>query len=700
MGKEIIINAEREQTRIAIIEDGELAELYYENPGNERTIGNIFLGRIRRIMPSIQAAFVDIGQKQDAFLHFSDLADNLPEWIEFLKDTRPEVGKVEIRHHETTRPVGNRRRPRGGRRGGLAHADDDLELDDSDRDDSEQLDAEGVDAEVVEETPRQHHPVVDAQARGKRRSAQRRSTRKGQKQDRALKDDTRPAPRGEDIREEPEEEDQSRQGRRGSSASRGRKNERRGADDRNVRRPENYLRRDQRILVKISKEPISAKGSRVTTDISLAGRFLVLVPLTDYIAVSKKIYSYKERRRLRALAKSLVPEGFGVIVRTVAQGKNAKALDTDLRLLLEKWRKIEQRLQGNPKPPLVLHEDVNMVSSVIRDLFSDDYDRILIDDPDVYRNIKGYIQAVAPHMVPAVRLHQSKKPIFEAAGIDRTVSEAFESRVNLPSGGYLFIEHTEAMHVVDVNSGRAGQGLTQEQNSLRVNLEAARIIARQVRLRDLGGIIVIDFIDMRDEKNRKKLFEELRKEFRRDRAVTKILPMSDFGLMQITRQRLRPSFTTTHTNGEVEPEKKTDKKSERDRPERDRPERDRPERDRSGRDRSGRDRSGRGRPERDRPERKPRDPVSTPADAFTSPEALIENIEHQVVEIKNRDHLDAFRLKVHPFTAAYLQRGLMNCLRRWRVKHFVRVNLETDESLHPMAFRLYDAESGKELAGA
>lgn len=650
MGKEIIINAQRDQTRIAILEDGDLAELYFENPGNERTIGNIFLGRVRRIMPSIKAAFVDIGQKQDAFLHFSDLADNLPEWLEYLKETNPEVGKVPLKPHEAPRPAGKRRKPRGGRRGAPSEA----APSEADEAPPEEVLPEEAPVDQAEEdggqATRAHHAVGDARSRGQRRSAQRRSGRKNRGQDAAVKDDTRPAPEKE---------------------TRSRNKGRNKGEEKEERRLESYLRRDQRILVKISKEPISAKGSRVTTDISLAGRFLVLVPLTDYIAVSKKIYSYKERRRLRALAKSLVPDGFGVIVRTVAEGKTAKALDTDLRLLLEKWRKIEKKLQGKPKPPLIVHEDVNMVSSVIRDLFSDDYDRILIDDPTVYRNIKGYIQAVAPHMVPAVRLHQSKKPIFEAAKIDRAVAEAFESRVNLPSGGYLFIEHTEAMHVVDVNSGRAGKGLTQEQNSLRVNLEAARVIARQVRLRDLGGIIVIDFIDMRNEKNRKKLFDELRKEFRRDRAVSKILPMSDFGLIQITRQRLRPSFTTTQNNGNGAAPEAAEPPVEEHPPR---------QRQKSGRSR------GRGR-------RKSPPPLETP-------EALVERIEQRVLLSKVENDQHAFRLRVHPFTAAYLQRGLMNCLRRWRLKHLVRVNLELDPELDPMRFQLYDAENGEEVAAA
>src|SRR5690606_31806504 len=485
MGKEIVVNAEKSQTRIAILEDGELVELYIEGQENVRTIGDIYLGRVRKIMPSIQAAFVDIGQKQDAFLHFSDVADNLPELLAWLDDPEPHIGNSRSEEKQPNRKRGKRVKPKGVRNAVAGPGD---------QPGDEMEEAAGANGSVgADGRPKK---VLDAQARGKRRSAQQRS----------------------------------KQGRRG-----------RGRDF----LVEDVLKRDQRILVKIVKEPISNKGSRVSTDISMAGRFLVLVPFGDYVAVSKKIYSYKERRRLKALAKSLLPDGFGLIIRTVAEGKNAKTLDTDLNLLLEKWRRLEKKLAGKPNPPMVVHQDVNMLSSVMRDLFSDDYDRVLIDDEKLYRNVKSYIQAVAPQMVDAIKLHRGKQHIFEAIGINDEIQEAFEGRVNLPGGGYLFIEHTEAMHVIDVNSGRSGRGLSQEENSLRVNLEAARAIAKQIRLRDLGGIIVVDFIDLRDEKNKRKVYEELKKEFKKDRAVSKILPMSDFGLVQITRQRLRPSITVS-----------------------------------------------------------------------------------------------------------------------------------------------------------
>jgi Rne/Rng family ribonuclease len=607
MAKEIIVNAEKEQTRIAIVEDGELVELFIENPENERTIGDICLARVRKIMPSIQAAFVDIGQKQDAFLHFSDLSANLPELLEFLNQPNPEVGKFKPQT-ATHKLRGTRRRPQ-----------------------ARAVAKEHEVKEGEEEKAEHHRAPADAHERGHRRSAQRRSKNK---QDLVA------------AKEEPEKE----------------------AEDNAYRPPESYLKRDQRILVKIFKEPIASKGSRVSTDISLAGRFLVLVPLADYIAVSKKIVSYKERRRLRVLAKSLVPDGFGVIVRTVAQGKNAKALDTDLRLLIDKWRKIEKKLAGFPEPPLMVHEDVNLVSSVIRDLFSDDYDRILVDDQRLYRNIKSYIQAVAPHMTPAVQLYNGKKPIFEATQINGEVEKAFQSRVDLPTGGYLFIERTEAMYVIDVNSGRSGRGMTQEANSLKVNLEAARVITKQIRLRDLGGIIVVDFIDLKEEANRQKVYEELKREFKKDRAVTKVLPMSDFGLVQITRQRLRPSITayaTPKMNGQAS-------------------------------DGAVETASVKALKE---PSARNAAPDRLPQPALT-PEVLVQQMEEWIVAAKTKSSRRAVTLVVHPFTAAYLNRKVPNYTTRWFMKHLFRVRLEIDEKMSPMSFRFLDPRTGEDITSS
>ena len=590
MSKEIVVNKGK-QTRIAIVENGELVELFIENQEHERTIGNIFLGRIRRIMPSIQAAFVDIGQKQDAFLHFTDLIENVEDWLSYAQSDTPVIGKFKASY--STRPIKKKRRHPGGSVDHHSNRSDDDEGDDDDG---------------------EHHHLADAGSRDKRKSALHRQH--SRHDGGGYRDDQEDAPYVD---------------------------------------PVTILKKDQPILVKISKEPIANKGSRITTDISLAGRFLVLVPMANYVAVSKKILSFKERRRLRALARSLLPEGFGVIVRTVADGRSAKALDTDLNLLIEKWKKLEEKLLQGHKAPVVIHEDVNMVSSIMRDLFTDDYDRITLDDQRLYRNIKGYVQAIAPDMVADVKFHQGPESIFDKAGIAQAVEEAFDSRVNLPSGGYLFIETTEAMHVIDVNSGRAGRGLSQEENSLRVNIEAAKILSKQVRLRDLGGILVVDFIDMRNERNRRKVYETLKTEFRKDRAVTKVLTMSDFGLIQITRQRLRPSITKTFSLPE------------------------------------GTEATPRNWNERAPSSRLPQEFVSK-----LSPQDFKNDIESWFANFKASGRSGKVVMVLHPFTASYLESGLFKQI-GWFIKYGVRVEIAEESSLDPMAFRFLDGRSNQDI---
>ena len=593
MSKEIVFNVGTQQTRIAIVEDGKLAELYIENAEHKRTIGNLYLGRIRKVMPSIQAAFVDVGQEQDAFLHFSDLSDNLPYLLDFLGLEEPHVADIDV--------------PKGRK--------------DWDK------------------------------------------------------------------------------------------------------RPSDILNRGQTILVQITKEPISNKGSRISTDISLAGRFLVLVPLQNYVAVSRKITNDDERRRLESLASSLVPDGVGVIVRTVAQDRDAKSLDKDMKLLMERWRRVENRLREKPSPPALVHEDVDMASSIVRDEFSEEYNRILVDHEGLYHSIQSYVRAVAPQLVERVELHESGQPVFEAAGIQHGADRAFKDRVELPSGGYLFIEKTEAMHVVDVNSGRSGKGKSQAENSLNVNLEAARVIARQIRLRDLGGIIVVDFIDLYDEDDKQKVYDELEKGFEEDRAVTKVLPMSDFGLVEITRQRLRPSITTTFSSangapsddggGDADPEelrraerkirrleeevKQREREVERLKEEDDTP-------DAEVETLRQKIRSLEAELEAARAQQQTEDGTDSssvsaepPAELQeeAAPEALVEDIEQWIVE--HSDQRRAVTLRVHPFVAAFLRRPVPTYPTRWFMEHLVRVHLEGDADVPPHTFRVADAQSGEPL---
>lgn len=420
MKNQIIIHSSGNQTRIALIEQGELAQLFIESEENQRTVGNIYVARVHKVMSGIRAAFIDMGTPKDAFLHFSDAGDHLDSYIRMLngKNAIPSSLDGDIKNKENMSNV--------------------------------------------------------------------------QKQLLAGK----------------------------------------------------VLKNGQKLLVQIVKEPIGSKGPRVSTDITIAGRFLVLIPMGDYIAVSKRISNYKERRRLKSILNKMLPDGFGVIVRTVAQNQDAQAIEDDLRTVLKKWELIVDRVD-NAKPPSLLYKDLDMTESLIRDLFAKNYDRVLIDDPKMYRQIKSYVSQIAPHMVPNVELYNRKQHIFDFMKIAEDVNSIFSPRVRLKMGGYLIFEQTEAMYVVDVNSGPYEAKERQEDNSLKTNLEAAREIAKQLRLRDIGGIIVVDFIDLKDDKNRKKIYDELKKEFRKDPAKTNVIGMSDFGLVQITRQRIRPSVVNS-----------------------------------------------------------------------------------------------------------------------------------------------------------
>ncbi len=419
MKNQIIIHAAVNQTRVALIENGELAQLFIESPENQRTVGNIYLAEVHKVMAGIRAAFIDMGTQKDAFLHFSDTGEHLENYLIMLN--------------------------------------------------------------------------------------------------------------GKDALRNPSKQEKARQSKSGNGSATEEQN-RAGA----------LLAPKQKVLVQIVKEPIGSKGPRVSTNITVAGRFLVLIPMGEYVAVSKRIRSQKERRRLRSCISSVLPDGFGVIVRTLADGQSDEVLHEDLKDVLDKWNAILEKLK-DAKPPALLHQDMDMTESLVRDLFAKDYSRILIDDAKIFRSIKSYVSRVAPNMVPNIELYKGSEHIFDHMKISREVDSVFSPRVKMPSGGYLIFEQTEAMYVVDVNSGRYAAKREQEENSLKTNLESAREIAKQLRLRDIGGIIVVDFIDLRDDANRKKVFDELRREFRKDRAKTNVLPMSDFGLVQITRQRIRPS---------------------------------------------------------------------------------------------------------------------------------------------------------------
>jgi len=302
------------------------------------------------------------------------------------------------------------------------------------------------------------------------------------------------------------------------------------------------IKANQSLLVQIVKEPISTKGPRISSELSIAGRYLVVVPFSDRVSVSQKIGSKEEKDRLIRLAKSIRPKGFGVIIRTVAEGKKVAELDKDLQNLMSKWTTMCKKLYKAPHPFKVLIE-LNRASSILRDVFNDSFTGIHIGGETLYDQIKEYLHEIAPQKESIVKLYSGAAPIFEKFGIERQIKTSFGRTASMSRGAYLVIEHTEALHVIDVNSGhRSNKAKNQEDTALEVNLLAASEIARQLRLRDMGGIIVVDFIDMTKGDHRRKLYDHLREEMKDDRAKHKILPPSKFGLVQITRQRVRPEM--------------------------------------------------------------------------------------------------------------------------------------------------------------
>lgn len=418
MKKVILINSVSEDIRIAITEDGKLAEFFLDTPAKERNVGDIYLGKVGKVIPGIRAAFIDLGFKQDAFLHFSDIGNTLSEYAAMIGD------------------------------------DPDVEEDDDEE----------------EETPAP-----------------------------AVKEDYRKTPN---------------------------------------------LEKGQDIIIQITKEPVANKGFRVTTKVSLPGRYLVLIPFEKKIGLSKQIYNPREKRRLRSIVKSSLPKGFGVIIRTVAAGQDENLILDDLNSLITMWNDIQSKVK-TADSPFILYKDLSTTSSVVRDLFKEDINKVVVDSKKLFKEIKTYIDDTSPEFSGKVELYSGNQPLFDVYNIEKQIEESLQRKVWLKNGGYIIIEATEAMTVVDVNSGKYARHKDQEINSLNTNLESAKEIVRQIRLRDIGGIIVIDFIDQYDERNRRKLYEEIKKEFRNDRAKSTILPVSEFGIVEITRQRIRQNIIHT-----------------------------------------------------------------------------------------------------------------------------------------------------------
>ena len=414
MNKDLIINSSADGVEIALLEDKKLVEIHNEKMDARWAVGDLYLGKVRKIIPGLNAAFVDVGFEKDAFLHYTDLSPYAKSIIKFTQ---------------------------------LAMNDNDNQFDFSKFESAPEIVKTGKISEVLNGKPN--------------------------------------------------------------------------------------------IMVQILKEPIAAKGPRLTCEVSLAGRYVVLTPFNEIVAVSKKIHTSEERKRLQKIIEAIRPKNFGVIVRTAAEGQSTAELHEDLLTLIENWKNIQNNLKGAVAPTRIMSEE-SKTNSILRDLLSEDFNKIVVNDKKIFDLTLSYLQRIAPQKSNIISLHTGDVSIFDQYGITKQVKSSFGKTVNLPSGAYLIIEHTEALHVVDVNSGFKSVSNNQEENALQTNLEAAEEIARQLRLRDLGGIIVIDFIDMKLPDNKRKVQEALDEHMKTDRARHTVLPISKFGLLQATRQRIRP----------------------------------------------------------------------------------------------------------------------------------------------------------------
>lgn len=508
MDKELVIHSQDDVVKIAMLEDGRLMEFQQEQVNQKFNVGDIFLAKIKKLAPGMNAAFVGIGADKDAFLHYHDLGPQINSMVNYLQIVRNSKFKTHLL--KTFRVQ-------------------------------------------------------------------------------------------EDIH------------KNGTM--------------------EQVLQPGKNILVQIVKEPISTKGPRVTSEISIPGRYLVLVPFSDRVSISQKIKEKKERDRLTMLIESIKPEGFGVIIRTVAENRKVAELHQDLEDLFEKWKHIYQNLRTK-NLPICVHSEMSRASVILRDKFNEDYVKIHTDDKELERDLKDFLSIIAPGKEGIVSHYAKQTPIYENFGIEKQIKQSFGKNVNIPDskGAYLVIEHTEALHVIDVNSGNIkGSKESQEQNALDVNMKAATEVARQLRLRDMGGIVVVDFIDLKESKNKKKFYEHLKNEMKRDSAKHKILPPSRFGLVQITRQRVRPELIiktqeeNPNSNGIVE-----------------------------------------------------------------APIVILERIEQKIKEIADAQKAKKLTIHMHPFVAAYIKQGIPSIRKKWAWKYKLPVKIMARDSFRYLELHFTD----------
>ena len=510
MNSELVIDVRPNEISIAVLEDKKLVEFQKEARNISFSVGDIYLGKIKKLMPGLNAAFVDVGYKKDAFLHYQDLGFNFNRIDKFLKATLSDKKKVPSINKFAHLPETNK---------------------------------EGAITDIFKQ--------------------------------------------GDEV------------------------------------------------LVQIAKEPISTKGPRLTAEISFAGRFLVVIPFGDKVSVSQKIQSGEERARLKQLIQSIKPKNFAVIVRTSAEGKKVVELDLELKTLVKRWDDNMTKLL-KAKMPSLIYEETGRTVALLRDIFNPSFQNIHINDPDIFNEVHDYVSQIAPECAKIVELYKGELPIFDNFAITKQIKSGFGKIVTFKSGAYLIIEHTEAMHVIDVNSGNRSKSSTgQENTAIDVNMAAAEEIARQLRLRDMGGIIVVDFIDMRESDNRQKLFEYMCALMANDRAKHNILSISKFGLMQITRQRVRPflDFVTAEVC-----------------------------------------------------------PTCFGKGEIKSSILFTDDLEKKIKEVIDTLKVKKFKLHVHPYIAAFINQGIFSLKWKWKMKYSMGIHIIPDQSLGFLEYKFFDLD--------
>ena len=509
MTSEVIIDVQPKEIAIALLEDKQLVEYQCEPRSASFAVGNIYVGKVRKLMPGLNACFVDVGIEKDAFLHYLDLGLQFSSFDKYLKQVTSDRKKLYPIQKATRQP---------------------------------DLPKEGT--------------------------------------------------------------------------------------------IQNELKVGQEILVQVVKEPINTKGPRLTCELSFAGRFMVLIPFGDKVSVSSKIKRGEERSRLKQLVQSMKPKNFGVIVRTVAEGKKAAELDQELKVLLKRWDDTITKLQKCTKAPELAFEEQSRSIALVRDLFNPTYDGIHVNDHEIFSQVHDYVSLIAPEKADIVKEYTGNVPIFDNFNVTKQIKSGFGRTVNYKRGAYLIIEHTEAMHVVDVNSGtRIKKENGQEANALETNLGAADELARQLRLRDMGGIIVVDFIDMNLAEDRQLLYERMCENMKKDRARHNILPLSKFGLMQITRQRVRMAMDvaveencpTCHGTGKIK-----------------------------------------------------------------SSILFTDQLESKIDRLVNKIGIKKFTLHVHPYVAAFINQGVISLKRKWQIKYGFGVRVIANQKMAFLQYEFYD----------